>query len=237
MDIFREKLSDRSAGKALDVGCGQGYFLQVVMDYSKDIESIVGVDIIHNYLKAAAEKFTDRRVSFSTQKAESLAFRDNTFDTVSVCVSLHHMSDAGKALKEMKRVLKPGGLMIIAEMHQTDQNEAQMTQILWHHLGAQMDRLLGVCHNETFHRDELLALVKETGLTVNETFEYNEDKVEDDSKEKVDSMVSVLDAKIEKMADRDEYESLKARFEEVKERFYTIGVQSPTLLVIFGTKS
>ncbi|MCW3981740.1 MAG: class I SAM-dependent methyltransferase, partial [Candidatus Bathyarchaeota archaeon] len=84
-------------------------------------------------------------------KAESLEFDDNSFDTVCMAYSLHHLDTVDRVLAEMHRVLKPGGTIIIQEEFcDGKQTEAQKTNILQHAWDAQIDSLLGETHNPTF---------------------------------------------------------------------------------------
>jgi len=60
-----------------------------------------------------AEKGLIEDAEFTVMNAESLKFGDGCFDTVCVANSLHHFENVDRALSEMKRVLKPGGLFIV----------------------------------------------------------------------------------------------------------------------------
>ncbi len=55
--------------------------------------------------------------------------------------TLHHLSDKTKVIEEMKRVLKTNGIFIINEMFCDYQNEAQMSHVYVHHIGADIDRI------------------------------------------------------------------------------------------------
>ena len=76
-----------------------------------------------------------------------LEFEDDSFDTVCMSFSLHHLYDTGRVLAEMKRVLKPDEYFLVQEeFSDGEQNEAQRTHILEHHWGAEIDSLLGTVH-------------------------------------------------------------------------------------------
>lgn len=59
------------------------------------------------------ETFEDPRVSFTQGNVESLPFPDNHFDRVMTTCVLHHLDQPYEALKEMRRVTKPGGIITI----------------------------------------------------------------------------------------------------------------------------
>jgi ubiquinone/menaquinone biosynthesis C-methylase UbiE len=91
------RMSDRRSDKVLDVGCGIGFVSQLYPNFD-----ITGVDISDEMLK---------RNPFKHLKApaENLPFPDDHFDFV-ICRSLlHHLEEPLIGLKEMFRVLKPGG--------------------------------------------------------------------------------------------------------------------------------
>ncbi|MGD9613155.1 MAG: glycosyltransferase [Kiritimatiellia bacterium] len=87
-------------GSWLEVGCGRGYLQDVVADY-------VGVD-----LAASAARFL--RKPFQCAPAERLPFPENRFAGIWSYAVLEHVEDPERALAEMRRVLKPGGILILA---------------------------------------------------------------------------------------------------------------------------
>jgi ubiquinone/menaquinone biosynthesis C-methylase UbiE len=90
-------------GKSLDVGCGTGYHLDLVDD-------IVGLDPSREMLENARAK--GKRLVLG--KGEHLPFKDGTFDTVLCLFSVLNVCDAEKASREIRRVLKSGGLAIVS---------------------------------------------------------------------------------------------------------------------------
>lgn len=85
--------------RCLEVGCGRGAFQEMVRDYT-------GVD-----LSEAAGQFLTK--PFFVASGESLPFADGTFDVVWSITVLEHIPDPEKALAEIRRVLKPGGLLYL----------------------------------------------------------------------------------------------------------------------------
>ena len=112
---IRNKLSAISGGKVLDVATGSGEFIDTLIKALKDYDCFTGIDISRKDLESAKKRFRDKPVKLIEMNAESLEFDDNSFDTVGMAYSLHHLERTDKVLAEMHRVLKPGGNLIIQE--------------------------------------------------------------------------------------------------------------------------
>lgn len=101
----------------LDLGCGEGRHVISVYAEAQRVQS-VGVDISLNDLKTTRDKFEafadhgnpDKSFGLSAANALELPFADNAFDKVICSEVLEHIPDYQAALKEVERVLKPGGL-------------------------------------------------------------------------------------------------------------------------------
>jgi ubiquinone/menaquinone biosynthesis C-methylase UbiE len=99
-----------------DIGCGPGYLLQSV---SKEFpeNKLVGVDISKEMVEKAKANFASmgysERIEFRQGVADSLPFEDDTQDFIVSTFSLHHWADPEVSFKEIYRVLKPGGQMLI----------------------------------------------------------------------------------------------------------------------------
>jgi SAM-dependent methyltransferase len=95
-------------GRALDVGCGTGTLLQALPEeYEK-----VGVDVSASMLDRAREK----GIEVHQASADSLPFRDESFDLVMCVAVLHHLVERATvraALREMARVLRRGGGLLV----------------------------------------------------------------------------------------------------------------------------
>lgn len=108
--VFEELLSkkDLQNKKFLEVGCGLGYFSNKA---SKLGAKVTGIDIGPK-LVAMNKKLTPSG-QFLVSSASKLPFKDNTFDIVLSTEVIEHVDKQKEALKEMTRVLKKGGVLVI----------------------------------------------------------------------------------------------------------------------------
>ena len=95
----------------LDVGCGSGFFTRLLGSGEEDVR-LTGVDL-DPYLLEYAEKesVNNSRINYVHANALSLPFEDGTFDAVTSHTFLTSVSNPDKSVREMLRVLKPGGIL------------------------------------------------------------------------------------------------------------------------------
>lgn len=107
----------------LDVGCGIGGTSRYLA--SKFPESqVTGITLSKNQVRRGTELAKERgldNVSFRVMDALAMEFPDNSFDLVWACESGEHMPDKAAYIKEMTRVLKPGGTLVVATWCQRDE--------------------------------------------------------------------------------------------------------------------
>jgi ubiquinone/menaquinone biosynthesis C-methylase UbiE len=100
----------------LDAGCGAGHTAIKVAPHSKQV---VAFDLSAQML-AQVERLAGERgltnVETRQGDVENLPFADATFDIVTSRYSAHHWPNPGKALREIARVLKPGGRFILSDI-------------------------------------------------------------------------------------------------------------------------
>lgn len=94
--------------KVLDVGSGTGYGSEFV---SRKNHLVVGIDKDISAIKIA-KMYRGQNVSFIQGDARKLPFRNDTFDAVICFEVIEHLDEPLKLLEEIRRVLKPGGLVI-----------------------------------------------------------------------------------------------------------------------------
>jgi len=92
--------------KVLDVGANSGEFMKMLKEKKKC--DVYGVDVSQVVVDIAKGKGLDVQLA----KAEDLPFKSGTFDVVTLMETLEHIMVPEKALREIKRVLKPGGVIL-----------------------------------------------------------------------------------------------------------------------------
>ena len=90
MNTLKQALGGICGGRVLDVATGEGDFIKTLVGNLKSYGEIIGIDTI-GYTKAAESTFYVANVRFIQMDAEQLGFGDETFDTVSISSSLHHL--------------------------------------------------------------------------------------------------------------------------------------------------
>ena len=114
--ILLEKLSHISFQSALDLGCGTGEMMRRILqaDASKDL---CGIDLSEEMLAAARSKLP-AQVRLLLGDSEALPFPDASFDVVFCNDSFHHYPAPRNVLREVRRVLKPGGTFLMGDCWQ-----------------------------------------------------------------------------------------------------------------------
>ena len=109
----RAWVAERASGKTLEIALGTGLNLQ----YYPQITSLTGLEQNRPMLQMALQKaaLQGRTLQISQGDAMQLPFADESFDTVLCTFALCGISDEKQALREMHRVLKPGGRLLLAD--------------------------------------------------------------------------------------------------------------------------
>jgi len=108
-----ELLAPDPTSRVLDVGCGTGILLQQMHGLDTGLR-LFGVDIAFQMLTAARGKLSES-VALHQGSASSLPYRSDAFDYVTCATSFHHYPEPLHALREMHRVLKPGGRVAVLD--------------------------------------------------------------------------------------------------------------------------
>jgi ubiquinone/menaquinone biosynthesis C-methylase UbiE len=158
-------LKKTDGGRVLDIATGGGMFAGFLAEHLRSVGEVTGLDMHEPPAESSDSVFNNDGFTYCRGDAHSLDFTDDTFDTVAICNSLHHLNDHELVLREMLRVLRPGGLFVLMEMVRDEQTDAQMTHVRVHHWAAGIDMVAGVSHHETMTRVELLNRVANMRLS------------------------------------------------------------------------
>ena len=97
----------------LDIGCGTGTMLSMVIDECKDVKAY-GIDFSEKMMEKASA-LLGSKVQLTVGDSDSLPWPGGSFDLVVCNSAFHHFPEPVKALNEIRRVLIPGGRIIIAD--------------------------------------------------------------------------------------------------------------------------
>ena len=114
--VLLEKLSHIPFQSALDLGCGTGEMLKLILQEDTHKE-LCGIDLSEKMLAVAKSKLPEQ-VKLILGDSESLPFSDNAFDVVYCNDSFHHYPAPQNVLREVYRVLKPGGTFLMGDCWQ-----------------------------------------------------------------------------------------------------------------------
>ncbi|MBI5006630.1 MAG: bifunctional demethylmenaquinone methyltransferase/2-methoxy-6-polyprenyl-1,4-benzoquinol methylase UbiE [Nitrosomonadales bacterium] len=103
--------------RVLDIAGGSGDLSRLFLDKVGSTGQVVLTDINNAMLRVGRDRLLDEGIATPTAQcdAEHLPFPDNYFDVVSIAFGLRNVTHKDAALREMKRVLKPGGRVIVLE--------------------------------------------------------------------------------------------------------------------------
>lgn len=111
-DLIESKAGNRK-GRVLDIGCGYGFFLQEMKSRGWQVE---GVEV-----SAAGRDYTRGQgdIHAHAEPLEKLGLPKSSFDVVTLFYVIEHVLDPLSVLREVKRILTPGGLILLRWPHST----------------------------------------------------------------------------------------------------------------------
>lgn len=170
-DKYAPRIDPGSSGRVLEVGCGTGAMTRSLARRTHFAGKATGVDQSPHFVVAARRFAQDEgvtsRVDFHVGDAHNLDFPDGSFDVVFAHTLISHVTDPLAVLREMVRVLRPGGTLAIF-----DGDYASMTYgHADHELGQRMDVALVTAsfNNPRIMRD-LPRLMPDFGLKLQEAW-------------------------------------------------------------------
>ena len=135
---WRERAADRAelapGDRALDVCCGTGDLALALAPRVGAQGRVVGCDFSEPMLELARGKAAERgvsQISFEWADALELPYEDAGFDAVTVGFGVRNLADLDTGLREMARVLRPGGRLVILEITQPQRPPLSIFFSLW----------------------------------------------------------------------------------------------------------
>jgi 2-polyprenyl-3-methyl-5-hydroxy-6-metoxy-1,4-benzoquinol methylase len=138
------------AGKVLDVGCATGYFLEAAKNKGWDI---YGVELSEYSSRLAQKKFGSRIFTGTLEEAH---FADETFDLITLSDLLEHIQDLDAFMREIVRILKPAGLLMLVTPNAASLS-CRMMGAKWSHYKAE--------HLHYFTPVTIKTLLKKSGVS------------------------------------------------------------------------
>ncbi|MFJ8261322.1 demethylmenaquinone methyltransferase [Rummeliibacillus sp. NPDC094406] len=111
----------KPGSKALDVCCGTADWTIALAEATGETGHVTGLDFSQNMLNVGIEKTKSiKQIELIQGNAMELPFPDSTFDYVTIGFGLRNVPDYMQVLREMKRVVKPGGIVVCLETSQSE---------------------------------------------------------------------------------------------------------------------
>jgi ubiquinone/menaquinone biosynthesis C-methylase UbiE len=236
MNPFKGRLKEISGGKILDVGTMGGDYIGILIEEFKDYDEAIGIDIDDEHFEEARKKYDGKPVRFMKMDATAMEFEDESFNTVAMHAAVHHLMEPEKVFKEVRRVLKPGGLLIISEEICDNVNEKEMLNIKVHTWMGKVDRLVTFPQNPTFKKQMIIDLLNPLGLAKTEMYEFKCHDCDPGETEKLAKLFKELDKELEKVKQFPEHARLKDEAEHIRQDINTIGYDCPPYLVVIASK-
>lgn len=143
--------------RVLDIATGPGYIAEAFAGVAREV---VGVDLTDAMLAIGKERTKERgvtNVSFRAADAQNLPFENGAFDVVVCRLALHHLMEPLQVLREMARVCRAGGTVLVEDIYASEHPERAAYQDRW-------EVLRDTSHVRTLALSELLQLFRAVGL-------------------------------------------------------------------------
>ncbi|MBN2540472.1 MAG: class I SAM-dependent methyltransferase [Bacilli bacterium] len=237
MERLQTFLKQIPNAKILDVGTGVGNFIGLIDYLHKDYEKIVGIDIMDRMVSLASKNFEDNeKVKIVKRDILDTGFPSAHFDIVCLSNSLHHLADVDGTFEAMEELVKPGGYLLFNEMRSDELNEEQISHRLIHHFSAKLDRELGMVHDDTFTKQEIIDQIKtHSNCEIIDYWEM-EVPVSKPSKEEIEQMTKTVDALLNRIQNEEIIARYKAEAEAIKEYIRLHGIQACTQILVVARK-
>jgi len=159
VDWFRDSVVASRGALVLDLACGPGIISAALAPYAQHVS---GVDLTPRMIEHARERCSAAGLTnteFQEASAEHLPFSADRFDSVVTRLSFHHFTDVPAVLSEIRRVLKPEGRLLIADIISSP-NPAEAG------LQDALENLRDPSHVRMLPETELVQMVQSAGFSI-----------------------------------------------------------------------
>jgi ubiquinone/menaquinone biosynthesis C-methylase UbiE len=235
INSFFERFKSIEVDTVLDLATGRGEFLEFLRQSLGKVTKMKGIDTHGRMLEMARESFPD--AEFELMDAYKTDYPDRSIDLTSVSNSLHHFSEPELVLNEMLRITKPGGYLVVREMvGDSDQTASQMSHVLIHHFSAEIDRLLGREHRETYSEKDLTVLLDSIPVNEKEYMVFDYSVSDEDIMQNNENYIRLIDTILKPVAESSEFKQLSAKGQRIKEHIQNHGFAPARTLFYLGRK-
>lgn len=200
--LLAELVEPQKSWRALDIATGAGH---TAMAIAPGVKRMIATDMTRGMLVKTADLARSRGISnidVIMADAESLPYKDSSFDLVTCRIALHHFSDARQAIREFARVLKPDAILGL-----DDNIVIEGGPIAKYY--NDFEKVRDPSHHRAYTLSELRSMLEEEGLKVSTTrqlkkeMEFHEwadrQHVSDTDKKKLLNMMKSLPPQLQSM--------------------------------------
>lgn len=166
---FGGALGEAARGRLIDIACGPGV---VTAALAPNAASVVAFDATDEMLAKTKERCAKAglsNIAFRSGDAEHLPFADAQFDGAVSRAAVHHFADPDRAIAEMFRVLRPGGIAVIADcISSEDADESRLHNAI--------ERLRDPSHVRMLPASALEAAARQAGFRDLQAVSWNMDR-------------------------------------------------------------
>lgn len=156
--------------RVLDLGAGTGFVSREISKFAKEVYAVDISGLMIKKIEILNQENNLKNVIPVKGDAHNLKFEDNFFDTVITRLTFHHLKDVKKALKEIKRVLKNFGELIIVDIITSEKDDEAELQ-------NSFDKIRDFSHNKFLKLNELKKSIKEENFYNVEIDIWKEERV------------------------------------------------------------
>jgi len=157
----------KGSERVLDVACGPGYIAEA---FARTAREAIGVDLTAAMVAIAEERTKERgvwNVSFRIGDVQHLPFGNEEFDAVVCRLALHHMPEPARVVREMARVCRVEGIVLVEDIYGSEHPERAAYQDHW-------EKLRDPSHVRTLPISEHLRLFREAGLETDKLLTFQD---------------------------------------------------------------